>query len=163
VGTGQSEVEVAEIADVCVVVNAPGLGDDVQAIKAGVLEIADVLVVNKADSPLAELTVRQLRGMLELRAQTRKDVPIVLTTATENRGVADLHAVIASLVQRTPEEKRSARRRRARLLIAQTAAGLARRWVLAQSDVRFDALVEAVSSGETQLEEAAARALRWME
>ncbi len=53
VGTGQSEVEVAEIADVCVVVNAPNMGDDVQAMKAGVLEIADVLVVNKADLPLA--------------------------------------------------------------------------------------------------------------
>ena len=56
VGAGQSEVEIAEIADVCVVVNAPNLGDDIQAIKAGILEIADVLVVNKADLPLASRT-----------------------------------------------------------------------------------------------------------
>ena len=60
VGTGQSEVEVAEIADMCVVVNAPNMGDDVQAMKAGMLEIADVLVVNKADLPLAQRTTEQL-------------------------------------------------------------------------------------------------------
>ena len=67
VGTGQSEVEVVEIADMCVVVNAPNMGDEVQAMKAGILEIADVLVVNKADLPLAQRTTKQLTNMLELR------------------------------------------------------------------------------------------------
>ena len=67
VGTGQSEVELIEIADIRVVVNAPGLGDDVQAIKAGIMEIADILVLNKADMPMADITVRQLRSMLRLR------------------------------------------------------------------------------------------------
>ena len=64
VGAGQSEVEIATLADTSVVVCPPGLGDDVQAIKAGILEIADVLVVSKGDLPLAEQTARELREML---------------------------------------------------------------------------------------------------
>lgn len=66
VGAGQSEVEIARAAHTTLVVEAPGMGDDVQAIKAGILEIADVLVVNKADRPGADNTVRYLRAMLEL-------------------------------------------------------------------------------------------------
>jgi LAO/AO transport system kinase len=66
VGAGQSEVDVARAAQTTVVVEAPGLGDDVQAIKAGILEIADILVVNKADRPGVENTVRALRAMLDL-------------------------------------------------------------------------------------------------
>ena len=62
VGAGQSEVEMAEMADVRIVISAPGLGDDVQAIKAGILEIADILVVNKSDLPLAKRTVGQLQA-----------------------------------------------------------------------------------------------------
>ena len=71
VGAGQSETDIAEVADINVVVNAPGFGDDVQAIKAGILEIADVLVVNKADLPEAGIVARQLEAMLRLRT-TRK-------------------------------------------------------------------------------------------
>ena len=68
VGTGQSEVEVAEVADVKVVVLAPGLGDEVQAMKAGIIEIADLLVVNKADLPEAQAAVAPIKGSLGLRA-----------------------------------------------------------------------------------------------
>ncbi len=66
VGAGQAEVDIAQLAHTTLVVEAPGLGDDVQAIKAGILEIADVLVVNKADQPGADAAVRALRGMLNL-------------------------------------------------------------------------------------------------
>ncbi len=66
VGAGQSEVEIARLAQTVLVVEAPGLGDEVQAIKAGILEIADILVVNKSDDPRAESTVRALRAMLDL-------------------------------------------------------------------------------------------------
>jgi LAO/AO transport system kinase len=66
VGAGQSEVEIARLAHTTLVVEAPGLGDDIQAIKAGILEIADILVVNKADLPGVELTERALLGMLQL-------------------------------------------------------------------------------------------------
>lgn len=70
VGAGQSEVDIARYAHTVLVVEAPGLGDDVQAIKAGILEIADILVVNKADDPRAKNTVRALRGMLDLNSSS---------------------------------------------------------------------------------------------
>ena len=68
VGTGQSQVDIADVVHTTVVINAPGLGDEVQALKAGILEIANVLVVNKADLPEAEQTARHLLAMLGLRA-----------------------------------------------------------------------------------------------
>lgn len=71
VGAGQSEVDIASHAHTVLVVEAPNMGDDVQAIKAGILEIADVLVVNKSDDPRAQNTVRTLRGMLELNGPRR--------------------------------------------------------------------------------------------
>ncbi len=91
VGAGQSEVAIADLADTSVVVCPPGLGDDVQAIKAGILEIADVLVVSKGDSPLAAATARDLKDMLGLR-KARGDwkVPVLVTTATHGDGVAAL-------------------------------------------------------------------------
>jgi LAO/AO transport system kinase len=73
VGAGQSEVDIARAAHTTLVVDAPGLGDDVQAIKAGILEIADILVVNKADRPGVDNTVRALKAMLELGHPARRD------------------------------------------------------------------------------------------
>jgi len=90
VGTGQSEVEIAQLADTRIVVCAPGLGDDVQAIKAGVLEIADLLVVNRGDSPLAPDTERTLREMLRLRRRGPWEVRVLRTTATTGEGVPAL-------------------------------------------------------------------------
>jgi LAO/AO transport system kinase len=87
VGVGQDEVDVMRAAHTSVVVTVPGLGDDIQAIKSGLLEIADVLVVNKADREGADRTERDLMHMLDLRASERKDVQIVRTIAT--RGTAD--------------------------------------------------------------------------
>jgi len=72
VGAGQSEVDIARLAHTTIVVEAPGLGDDIQAIKAGILEIADVLVVNKADRPGVENTLRALRSTLELAHPTKR-------------------------------------------------------------------------------------------
>ncbi|MCA9914299.1 MAG: methylmalonyl Co-A mutase-associated GTPase MeaB [Anaerolineae bacterium] len=73
VGAGQSEVDIVRTADTTLVIEAPGLGDDVQAIKAGILEIADLLVVNKADRPGADQTIRSLRAMLELGHPTARE------------------------------------------------------------------------------------------
>jgi LAO/AO transport system kinase len=88
VGVGQDEVEVMQAAHTTVVVTVPGLGDDIQAIKSGLLEVADVLVVNKADREGADRTERDLLHMLDLRATgERKEVEIVRTIAT--RGLAD--------------------------------------------------------------------------
>jgi LAO/AO transport system kinase len=87
VGVGQDEVEVMKAAHTTIVVTVPGLGDDIQAIKAGLLEVANVLVVNKADREGADRTERDLMHMLDLRTGDRKDVEIVRTIAT--RGMAD--------------------------------------------------------------------------
>lgn len=90
VGSGQSDIDIVEYADVAVLVSVPGLGDDIQAIKAGVLEIADVLVVNKADLPGAEQTARELERMLRLRATDAVRPPVVRTSVADGTGVAAL-------------------------------------------------------------------------
>lgn len=95
VGVGQSELEIAGIADTTLLVMAPGLGDDVQMIKAGIMEIADIFVVNKADLPGADHTVRQLRTALNLAPPpTGWKPPIVLTSAARGEGVEDLWKAI---------------------------------------------------------------------
>jgi LAO/AO transport system kinase len=97
VGAGQSEVDIATLADTSVVVCPPGLGDDVQAIKAGILEIADVLVVNKGDQPLADRTERDLKDMLHLRARRAGwPVQVLRTIATTGDGVAKLADALAA-------------------------------------------------------------------
>ena len=94
VGAGQSEVEVARLAHTVIVVDAPGLGDDIQAIKAGILEIADILVVNKADLPGAENTLRNLRAMLDLAFPEERDdlwrPPLVRAVASTGEGVHEI-------------------------------------------------------------------------
>jgi LAO/AO transport system kinase len=101
VGVGQDEVEIAQLAHTTLVVTVPGLGDDVQAIKAGILEIADVFVVNKADREGADRTVRDLRGLLELRRSHPVpgepepwEPPIVSCVAVRDEGLAELAAAI---------------------------------------------------------------------
>ena len=89
VGVGQAEVEVASTADSTVVLVVPGMGDSIQAAKAGVLEAADVLVVNKADRPDTQATVRDLRAMVALATSAWKP-PIVTTVATSGEGVDEL-------------------------------------------------------------------------
>jgi LAO/AO transport system ATPase/phenylacetic acid degradation protein PaaD len=90
VGAGQSEIAIVGIADTRIVVCPPGLGDEVQAIKAGILEIADLLVVSKADQAAARDTMRELKDMLRLRAKGHRDVPMLATCATHAEGVAAL-------------------------------------------------------------------------
>ena len=92
VGAGQSEVEIARLAETTVVVEVPEMGDEVQAIKAGLLEVADVIAVNKGDRPGADRAARQLRAMLSTAGGrvTRKPPPILMTTATSGEGVAAL-------------------------------------------------------------------------
>ena len=91
VGVGQEEVDVVRVVDTVCLVTVPGLGDDIQAIKAGVLEIADVLVVNKADRPGADETARDLAQMLTLgKLRTTWKPPIVRTVAASGDGVAEL-------------------------------------------------------------------------
>jgi LAO/AO transport system kinase len=159
VGTGQSEVEVAEIADVCVVVNAPNMGDDIQAIKAGVLEIADVLVVNKADLPLARRTTEQLKSMLKLR-HVHREVAIIETIATKETGIDSLSSAIDKLLAAGAGDKQKSRARRMRRLIAQSAGRTVQDRIRDAAGGEMDDLVKAAAAGEIGLADAAQRALK---
>jgi LAO/AO transport system kinase len=96
VGVGQDEVDIVRLADVTIVILVPGMGDDVQTIKAGIMEIADIFVINKSDREGAERVEREIRAMQSLEA--RKDgwtPPIVKTVASDGKGTAELAAAVA--------------------------------------------------------------------
>lgn len=101
VGAGQSEVEIVRTAHTTIVIDAPGLGDEVQALKAGILEIADILVVNKVDLPGAKRAIAALRTALRFGGPTAAsegnewETPLLETVATEGRGIPELAAVVA--------------------------------------------------------------------
>jgi LAO/AO transport system kinase len=90
VGVGQAEVDIIDHADTVVLVLMPGSGDSIQALKAGVMEIPDVIVVNKADHPLTDTMVREIRGVLSLGPQKGWRVPIVKTEAARGEGIEEL-------------------------------------------------------------------------
>jgi LAO/AO transport system kinase len=137
VGAGQTEVDIARLAHTTLVVETPGLGDDIQAIKAGILEIADILVLNKADLPGVENAERALRGMLELAHPVEKIFrhhgqamvipssepanasawvpPILRTIATDGTGVEELMAAIEQHAQHLHQSGEWVHRERARL------------------------------------------------
>jgi len=126
VGAGQSEVEIARLAETTVVVEAPDMGDEVQAIKAGLLEVADIVAVNKGDRPGADRAARQLRAMLSTAGGrvARTPPPVLLTTATSGDGVAALaDAVEAHRSQaRSPIQARERAANQVRRALAELAA-----------------------------------------
>jgi GTPase len=126
VGAGQSEVEIARLAETTVVVEVPEMGDEVQAIKAGLLEVADLLVVNKGDRPGADRAARHLRAMLSTAGGRigRQPPPIMLTTATSGEGVAALADAIEAhkVAARTPPEMRARAARQIHRALADRAA-----------------------------------------
>lgn len=116
VGVGQSELEVAQAADTTVVVIPPGQGDGVQAIKAGIMEIADIFVVNKADHAQADKTVADIRDVLRMELKHRAwTPPIVKTVATHNQGIEDLWMRIQQHKQYLRDSGEMDQRRRERL------------------------------------------------
>jgi LAO/AO transport system kinase len=107
VGVGQSEIEIAGLADVTVVVLVPEAGDEVQTMKAGLMEIADIFAVNKADRPEADLFVRNLRLMLAPAFATQSnELPVVKTIATQQNGAAELLEKIEELLQQQHTNER---------------------------------------------------------
>ena len=114
VGAGQAEIDVADAADVVVVVTAPGLGDEVQALKAGLLEIADVLVVNKGDREGADRTLADLTAMLALGARAVPPLlkTVAATEATPASGIGDLVVALELLRSRPVAERQGRNRRR---------------------------------------------------
>jgi LAO/AO transport system kinase len=114
VGVGQDEVEVVKAADVCVVVLVPGMGDDIQAIKAGLMEIGDIFVINKADREGVFTTEKELQALLSLAEREDGWVPpIVKTIAIENKGIVDLAQAIEAFRNSQLKGAVSSERRRA--------------------------------------------------
>jgi LAO/AO transport system kinase len=151
VGVGQAEVDVAALADTTVVVVTPGWGDGVQAAKAGLLEIADVFVVNKVDRPGADETVRDLEAMLGLTAAPLWTPPVLRTVATENVGIDDVRAAISRHCEHLVASGEGEARRRRR--IAEELRGLVVERLTAaaaelSSGERFDALVDAIAADD---------------
>jgi LAO/AO transport system kinase len=115
VGVGQAEVDIIDHADTVVLVLIPGSGDSVQALKAGVMEIPDIIVVNKADHPLTDTMVREIRGVLSLAPQKGWRVPIVKTEAAKGRGVDEVIERLEQHREWLTEEGGLAERRRRNL------------------------------------------------
>ena len=115
VGVGQDEVDIVRTADVSIVTIVPGAGDEVQALKAGIMEIADIFVVNKADREGADRTVSSIEAMLSLHTFAEGDwrPPIVKTEATSGRGIPELLQTIERFKQHTAPTQGSRRRARA--------------------------------------------------
>lgn len=116
VGVGQSEVAVARCADVVTVVSVPGLGDDVQASKAGILEIGDIFVVNKCDLPGADRVVLELKSMLDMdQTGEKKNAPVLKTSASSFMGIEAYGEALDAMWQRFAESGELAKRRQQRL------------------------------------------------
>lgn len=165
VGVGQSEVHIASLTDTTLVLLAPGSGDSIQAAKAGVLEIADLFVVNKADYDGAAATVRDLRAMIALgrSGEPQQWRPEILTTVAERReGVDDVVQVIAkhrAWMQDHEELGLRRRRRAAGEIEALAVAALRRQWEHPRGGADLGDLAEALSRGELDPHAAARRVL----
>jgi len=157
VGAGQSEVEVARLAETTVVVEVPEMGDEVQAIKAGLLEVADIIAVNKGDRPGADRAARQLRAMLSTAGGRveRKPPPVMVTTATTGEGVAALADAIDA--HRSQARSPLAAQERAASQVRRALADLAAR--RAASDASWGATVQSVADRELDPLTAAERLL----
>lgn len=163
VGVGQDEVDIVRVADTTVVVSAPGLGDDIQAIKAGVLEIADLHVVSKADRPDANKTVTELKQMLMLGLTHGASwrVPVIATSAETGEGIEALlgdidkhRAHLASDGLLAERKRRSAEARTLKI-----AEELVRRHYASKRDAATESLIDQVSARELDPHSAARRLL----
>jgi LAO/AO transport system kinase len=153
VGVGQAEVEIASLADSTLVIVAPGMGDGIQAAKAGILEVGDIFVVNKSDKPGAQEAVRDLRTMIAMAERDAGDwkPPIVSTTASADEGIADLVSKLDSHWSWLEASGAGTRRRqlRAREEISAIAlTELRRRVGVLPGDARLDELAGRVAAGK---------------
>lgn len=153
VGVGQDEVDIVQAAHTVIVVSAPGLGDEIQAIKAGVLEIADIHVVSKCDRPEAGETVVDLKTMLRL-GENRHDasgwkVPVLATSSQKQEGIEELVGVIDAhrTHLETSGEITDRRRRIAEMRILKTAEEIVRQRIMGRSAAAMELLVGQVAAG----------------
>ncbi|MGH8822912.1 MAG: methylmalonyl Co-A mutase-associated GTPase MeaB [Jiangellaceae bacterium] len=153
VGVGQSEVDVAALADTTLVLLAPGMGDGIQAAKAGILEVGDVFVVNKADRDGADQVVRDLRGAIRLAERAPGDwrPPIVKTVAVRREGLDEVVAAVdkhRAWMERGGELDRRRLRRARDEIEAIALTALRRRFGDLHGDARLDTLAEKVLAGQ---------------
>jgi LAO/AO transport system kinase len=142
VGVGQAEVDIIDHADTIVLVLMPGSGDSIQALKAGVMEIPDVIVVNKSDHPLTDTMVREIRGVLSLGPQEGWRVPILKTEASRGEGIAELSEKIGEHHAYIREQGTLAERRRRNLMNEVLALASARLRRRLEAQVRDDESVQ---------------------
>lgn len=173
VGAGQSEVDIARLAHTVIVVEAPGLGDDIQAIKAGILEIADILVVNKRDLPGAEQTARVLKSALEMAHPVRYSPggvpepaswlpPVLLACSTGPQNMDEVVETIAlhrQHIERTGERQRRERERLRSTLESLLRDTLMERWRASLDAGAFDRVVEGLMARKVSPFEAVSRLL----
>jgi LAO/AO transport system kinase len=112
VGVGQDEVEVVKLADLVLVVLTPGAGDEIQAFKAGIMEIADIFVINKADHPGSEKLERQIHAMLDLGLADKDKPPVAKTIATKGKGIDELVSEVERLLGKRDRRAQEVRRKR---------------------------------------------------
>ena len=138
VGVGQAEVDIIDHADTVVLVLQPGSGDSIQALKAGVMEIPDVIVVNKSDHPMTDSMVREIRNVLQLGPELEWKIPIVTTEAGEGKGVDELVEQLSNHRTFIEEEGTLAERRRRNLMSEVIALATGRMRRKLESSVRED-------------------------
>lgn len=162
VGTGQAEVDVVSAADTVMVVSAPGLGDGVQTLKAGVMEIGDVFVVNKADRPDADRAVNDLRMVLAMGPEGAWRPPVLSTVATTGEGVAEVLGAVSDHLRHMDQSGGLAARRKARWrreVIRAVEARLRAQTMSGAAVASLDELVELVAAGQLDPRGAALRLL----
>ncbi|MDO8577993.1 MAG: methylmalonyl Co-A mutase-associated GTPase MeaB [Dehalococcoidales bacterium] len=164
VGSGQGETDFARLADTSVVVMVPGMGDDIQTIKAGIMEVADIFVINKADREGAESLKMSLETMLEMNPCGREDwkPEILLTTATEDKGIEELTEVLLRhqlfLAHSGEIEKR--RRRRAELELTMAVEDALRRHLATVDGCYLEKLVDELAARKTDPNTAARKVIK---
>ncbi len=154
VGVGQDEIDIVRLADISIVVLVPGMGDDIQALKAGIMEIGDIFVINKCDQPGVDKMERGIRAMLDLAPGPKEwEPPIVRVVATEGEGIPELltsiedcHAYLQKLPVNT-ERKRQATRDRLMHLLRERLVALALEKAFSASEL--DGLIDAITRRET--------------
>jgi LAO/AO transport system kinase len=162
VGVGQDEVDIVRTADVCVVVLVPGMGDEVQALKAGIMEIADIFVVNKADREGADRTVADIESMLGLHSYKEGEwrPPIVRTQATSGDGLAELDAEIDRFRASSTDQVATRRRQRAEAQVRAILADRLMKRVESTLDaIKLERLVDRIAARQTDPYSAAAEIL----
>ena len=137
VGVGQTEIEIAGIADLTVVVLVPEAGDDIQNMKAGLMEIADIFVVNKADRPGAEKFLVNLKSNFQNNSET----PVLLTVAAENKGINELTSEIDSYFQKEKHKIKygyNLAEKTLRLIVREKMRGISRQQIMEEISIQGD-------------------------